>query len=80
MIGSIEELATLYRGLGPAARWALWALLAAEMVLIAVTERDIQRRPADRIRGPKPLWRLVATQNVVGPAGYLIVGRRGGTR
>ena len=80
MIASIEkpigEVAALYRGLGTAARRAVWALLAVELVLIAAAERDIQRRPADRIRGPKLLWRVVATQNVVGPAAYLGLGRR----
>jgi hypothetical protein len=80
MIASVEkpigELAALYRGLGPAARRAVWVLLAVELVLIAAAERDIQRRPADRIRGPKLLWRVVATQNVIGPAVYLGLGRR----
>jgi hypothetical protein len=80
MIASIEkpidELAALYRGFGPAARRAVWALLAVELVLIAAAERDIQRRPADRIRGPKLLWRVVATQNLVGPAAYVGLGRR----
>ena len=80
MVAGIEkpigELAALYRRLGPAARRAVWALLAVELVLIAAVERDIQRRPADRIRGPKLLWRVVATQNLVGPAAYLVLGRR----
>jgi hypothetical protein len=82
MFASIEkpigELATLYRGLGPAARRAVWALLAVELALIAAVERDIQRRPADRIRGPKLVWRVLATQNLVGPAAYLYLGRRRG--
>jgi hypothetical protein len=80
MIASIErrigELATLYRGLGPAPRRALGALLAVELVLIAVVERDIGRRRPDLIRGPKLLWRVVATQNLIGPAAYLTIGRR----
>jgi len=80
MIATIEkpigELAALYQGLGPAARRAVWALLAVELVLIAAAERDIQRRSAERIRGPKLLWRVVATQNLVGPAAYLGLGRR----
>lgn len=69
------ELVELYRRLSPAARRALWALVALEMVLIATAERDIQRRPADKIRGPKLLWRAVATQNVIGPAVYFGLGR-----
>jgi hypothetical protein len=72
----VERLRRAYRGLPPAARAGVVALLASELVLIAWTERDIQRRPARRIRGPKLLWRALATQNVVGPAAYLVVGRR----
>jgi hypothetical protein len=74
---AISELVTLYGGLSPAARRAVWVLLASEAVLIAAAERDIQRRPADRIRGPKLLWRAVATQNVIGPAAYFGLARKG---
>jgi hypothetical protein len=28
------------------------------------------------IRGPKPLWRIFATQSFVGPAAYYALGRR----
>jgi hypothetical protein len=72
----IEQLVKLYNGLSPAARGAVWALLALESVLICLAERDIQRRPPDRIRGPKLLWRALATQNVIGPAAWYGVGRR----
>jgi hypothetical protein len=72
----MRELTQRYRRLSPTARGAVWALLAFEVVLIGVAERDIQRRPADRIRGPKLLWRAVATQNVIGPAAYYGFGRR----
>jgi len=76
MKGKTADLVAFYRGLSPAARVALWVLLALEVVLIAATQRDIQRRPADRIRGPKMLWRVIATQNVIGPAAYFGLGRR----
>ena len=72
----ISELAKLYRGLGPTARRAVLALLGVELVAIAAVECDIARRPADCIRGPKLLWRAVATQNLIGPLAYLAVGRR----
>ena len=72
----ISELVELYDRLSPTARRALWTLVALEIVLIAAAERDIQRRPADKIRGPKLLWRAVATQNVIGPAAYFGLGRR----
>jgi hypothetical protein len=74
--GKSQKVLEFYRGLSPAARAALWVLLAFELVLIAAAQRDIQRRPAEEIRGPKLLWRVVATQNVVGPAAYYGLGRR----
>jgi hypothetical protein len=74
----IRELVKYYNRLSPTARRAVWALLAFEAVLIGAAERDIQRRPAGRIRGPKLLWRAVATQNVIGPAAYYGFGRRHG--
>jgi hypothetical protein len=75
---SVSALVTQYRRLSPTARRVVWVLLAVEVVLIAMTERDIQRRPAEGIRGPKLLWRAVATQNVIGPAAYYGLGRRRG--
>ena len=72
----VAELRALYGNLRPAARRGVTALLAVELVLIAWVQRDIHRRPASGIRGPKLLWRAVATQNVVGPAAYLGFGRR----
>jgi hypothetical protein len=72
----LAKLVEFYQGLSPAAQRALWVLLAVEVVLITAAQRDIQRRPADEIRGPKLLWRLIATQNVVGPAVYFGFGRR----
>jgi hypothetical protein len=72
------ELAGAFRGLSPRTQRAVLVLLALEAGLIAATERDIQRRPVDRIRGPKLLWRVLGTQNVVGPAAYVAFGRRRG--
>lgn len=71
-----SEAAKFYRGLSPAARVGLWVLVALEVALVALAQRDIQRRPANLIRGPKLLWRLVATLNFIGPAAYFGLGRR----
>lgn len=76
MIIVTQGLIDAYRRLPPWARAAVWPLLALEAVLVFAAERDIQRRPAVEIRGPKLLWRLLATQNVVGPAAYYWIGRR----
>ncbi|MGC2374039.1 MAG: hypothetical protein WA484_09215 [Solirubrobacteraceae bacterium] len=43
--------------------------------LVAAAERDIQRRPADQVRGSKTLYHLVCL-NAVCAAGYFRWGRR----
>lgn len=75
-LSRISELLDLYRELSPRARRAVWVLLSFEAVLIVAAERDIQRRPAGTVRGPKLLWRAIATQNIIGPAAYFGLGRR----
>jgi hypothetical protein len=77
-MSALAELRRLYRGLSPRGRAAVGALLVLEAIAIAAAECDIQRRPRTAIRGPKLLWRAIATQNLVGPLAYLLLGRRGG--
>ncbi|MEE3851983.1 PLDc N-terminal domain-containing protein [Gordonia sp. LSe1-13] len=38
--------------------------------------RDLKRRPAAQVRGPKPLWLGVSFLNYVGPIAYFVVGRK----
>jgi hypothetical protein len=51
-------------------------LATVQLGLLIVAERDIQRRPADLIRGSKTRWRLVCLINFVGPLAYFTFGRR----
>ncbi len=71
-----SKVADFYQGLSPRGRLGLWVLVALEAVLIVATQRDIQRRPAAEIWGPKLLWRVIATQNLIGPGLYFAIGRR----
>jgi hypothetical protein len=50
------------------------ALLAISLGLVCTAERDLQRRPADQVRGRKPLWRLICL-NALGAVVYLRWGR-----
>jgi hypothetical protein len=50
--------------------------VAAQLVIGLLTLRDISRRPADKVRGPKWLWRILGTANTSGSAAYWLVGRR----
>lgn len=57
-------------------RFGIIALTAALASIVASAERDLQRRPADEVRGSKTLWRLLSL-NAVGAAIYFRWGRRG---
>ena len=52
------------------------AAVVVQLVIGLVTLRDISRRPADRVRGPKWLWRILGTANTSGSAAYWILGRK----
>ena len=56
-------------------RLLLLSLAAVSVVLVTAAECDIQRRPADRVRGSKLLWRLVGL-NALGSLSYFRWGRR----
>jgi hypothetical protein len=49
---------------------------AAEVSLKIAALIDIQRRPADQIRGPKAFWRAAMVVNLLGPLSYFAVGRK----
>ena len=55
----------------------LWigVVFLTSLGLVAAVERDLQRRPAEQVRGSKLLWRLVCL-NALGAASYLRWGRR----
>ncbi|HEY3606845.1 MAG TPA: PLD nuclease N-terminal domain-containing protein [Pseudonocardiaceae bacterium] len=46
-----------------------------QSILALTAWRDLIRRPADRVNGPKPLWALAIAVNFVGPIAYFRWGR-----
>jgi hypothetical protein len=64
-----SDLTTTQQGL-------ILASAAVELALTAAALIDLARRPADQIRGPKPLWVLGCIVQPVGPLAYLALGRR----
>lgn len=51
-------------------------LTAAQLALAAAAYRDLSRRPAARVNGPKAAWALAISVNWVGPIAYFAQGRR----
>jgi len=62
--------------LSPAAKTAIVVGGAVELVMTTVALRDIIRRPAPEVRGPKLLWVLGFVVQPFGPLLYFGVGRR----
>ena len=48
----------------------------AELVVTAVALRDLVRRPAEQVRGPRSLWGVGLAVQPVGAPLYLLCGRR----
>ncbi|HET7514947.1 MAG TPA: PLDc N-terminal domain-containing protein [Gaiella sp.] len=65
-----------WSGLSPRSRAAIVALGFAEVVVTGVALRDLVRRPADLVRGPKALWAPILFVQPVGSPLYLLAGRR----
>lgn len=66
-----------FKKLSPIRRLLVSVLVVVGLGFIAVAQRDIQRRPAAEVHGPKLIWRL-ASLNLLGAVGYLLWGRRAG--
>lgn len=47
---------------------------AVQVALATAAFRDLARRRADDVRGPKPVWVPVILINWVGPAAYFVIG------
>lgn len=71
----MNEALTRFKAASPVAQAAIVGLTAWNLWLIATAQRDIQRRPAEEVRGPKLLWRLACLTNTVGPLVYFRWGR-----
>lgn len=64
-----------FKAMPPARRVAVFIVFGVSLALVAAAEHDIQRRPADEMRGNKALWRLICL-NALGAVGYFSWGRR----
>lgn len=52
------------------------AAIATQSILGPLTLWDLAKRSDDQIRGPRLLWRLWGSTNVVGAVSYWVVGRK----
>jgi hypothetical protein len=50
--------------------------VALNAIIASFTWRDLRRRPASLVRGPKLLWRVWSSLNTTGSVAYWLIGRR----
>lgn len=62
--------------LTPRQKQLLGLFAAGELLLKLFAARDLRRRPAELVRGAKPLWGAALLVNLFGPLAYLAWGRR----
>lgn len=73
---SVSTSKRRWRDLSPVQRGAVIAAGTAQLAIQAVALRDLRRRPAADVRGPKAVWAALSFVNFIGPAAYLRWGRR----
>jgi hypothetical protein len=54
----------------------LAAILAAHLVVTALTWRSLRRRTAAEVRGSKRLWRIASASNTGWSIAYFLFGRK----
>jgi hypothetical protein len=69
---------TPWNELTPRQRQAMMVRGALQLGLLLAALYDLRIRPANQIRGPKPLWIAISFVNYLGagPIAYLLLGRR----
>lgn len=62
--------------MSPLQRKAVVAGGVVELVVSAIAARDLYRRDASQVHGPKTLWFAALAIQPFGPIGYLLFGRK----
>lgn len=62
--------------LPPRSRALIIAGAFAQFALQFLALRDVKRRPAAQINGPKQLWVGLSFVNYFGPIAYFLIGRK----
>ncbi|TNB74549.1 hypothetical protein FHJ30_04970 [Arthrobacter sp. BB-1] len=65
-----------WKEMSPSAKAGTIVVGIVQMSLLVAAQRDISKRPAAMINGPKAAWRAASFINFIGPMGYFIFGRK----
>lgn len=65
-----------WKEMPPSAKAGTILVGIVQISLLVAAQRDISKRPAALINGPKAAWRAASFINFIGPMGYFIFGRK----
>lgn len=65
-----------WKEMPPSAKAGTIVVGIVQISLLVAAQRDISKRPAAMINGPKAAWRAASFINFIGPMGYFIFGRK----
>ncbi|MET0716329.1 MAG: PLD nuclease N-terminal domain-containing protein [Mycetocola sp.] len=68
-----------WKNMEPGQKAAVFVTGTVQMILAATAWRDLAKRSASQINGPKGLWAVIIAVNWVGPIAYFVGGRRKGS-
>ena len=65
-----------WKEMSPSAKAGTILAGIVNLSLLVAAQRDISKRPAAMINGPKGAWRAASFINFIGPMGYFVFGRK----
>jgi hypothetical protein len=65
-----------WRDLSAPTKARIMTLGIVQVLLLAAALWDIAHRPAEEIKGNKPMWVGLAFVNYIGPLAYFLLGRK----
>jgi hypothetical protein len=65
-----------WKEMSPSSKASTIIVAIVQLSMLVAAQRDISKRPAALINGPKGAWRAASFINFVGPMGYFIFGRK----
>lgn len=65
-----------FKDLPAGGKIAVIVTVIAQLTLMVAALRDLYKRPAEQVKGPKPAWAAASLINFFGPITYFTFGRR----
>jgi hypothetical protein len=65
-----------FRDLSGGQRLRVAIMAGLQLILQTAALKDLKKRPAALVNGPKPVWFAASFLNFIGPVAYFLLGRK----